>query len=116
MCLLAFSNYIAAINCDSQQPTCIWGLIGPRRNFGDLGYYYAINWFFLAGVIAPVLVWLATKAFPNKPWIGLEYVRQPTCHLLLLLTSPVGFFVDLPLVLILLLIDTIAGGGVAITM
>ncbi|PPR85427.1 hypothetical protein GOBAR_AA35255 [Gossypium barbadense] len=49
----------------------IWGLIGPRRIFGDLGYYSAINWFFLVGVIAPVLVWLASKAFPNKPWIKL---------------------------------------------
>ncbi|KAL4645467.1 hypothetical protein ACB092_02G237000 [Castanea dentata] len=43
----------------------IWGLIGPRRIFGDLGYYSAINWFFLAGAIAPVLVWLAHKALPD---------------------------------------------------
>ncbi|KAL5557548.1 hypothetical protein UlMin_039784 [Ulmus minor] len=49
----------------------IWGLIGPRRIFGNLGYYSAINWFFLAGAIAPVLVWLAQKAFPDKHWIGL---------------------------------------------
>ncbi|XVF62199.1 hypothetical protein PTKIN_Ptkin08bG0198100 [Pterospermum kingtungense] len=49
----------------------IWGLIGPRRIFGDLGYYSTINWFFLAGAISPVLVWLAAKAFPNKPWIKL---------------------------------------------
>ncbi|KAK4842834.1 hypothetical protein QYF36_000639 [Acer negundo] len=49
----------------------IWGLIGPRKIFGDLGHYSAINWFFLAGAIAPVLVWLAHKAYPNKPWIKL---------------------------------------------
>ncbi|XP_057975207.1 oligopeptide transporter 7-like [Malania oleifera] len=49
----------------------IWGLIGPRRIFGDLGYYSAVNWFFLAGAIAPLLVWLAHKAFPNKRWIRL---------------------------------------------
>lgn len=49
----------------------IWGLVGPRRIFGDLGYYSAINWFFLAGAIAPVLVWLAHKAFPTKQWIRL---------------------------------------------
>ncbi|KAL5577446.1 hypothetical protein UlMin_019145 [Ulmus minor] len=49
----------------------IWGLIGPRRIFGNLGYYSAINWFFLAGAVAPVLVWLAQKAFPDKNWIGL---------------------------------------------
>lgn len=34
----------------------IWGLIGPRRIFGDLGTYSGINWFFLVGAIAPVLV------------------------------------------------------------
>ncbi|OVA19847.1 Oligopeptide transporter [Macleaya cordata] len=49
----------------------IWGLIGPRRIFGDLGPYSAVNWFFLAGAIAPLLVWLAHKAFPSKQWIRL---------------------------------------------
>ncbi|CAK9156999.1 unnamed protein product [Ilex paraguariensis] len=49
----------------------IWGLIGPRRIFGDLGYYSSINWFFLGGAIAPLLVWLAHKAFPNQHWIRL---------------------------------------------
>ncbi|KAF3332302.1 oligopeptide transporter 7 [Carex littledalei] len=49
----------------------IWGLIGPRRIFGDLGTYNAVNWFFLAGAIAPLLVWLAHKAFPNQTWITL---------------------------------------------
>lgn len=49
----------------------IWGLIGPRRTFGDLGTYEAINWFFLAGAIAPLLVWLGSKAFPNQEWIRL---------------------------------------------
>ncbi|KAK4583944.1 hypothetical protein RGQ29_021890 [Quercus rubra] len=49
----------------------IWGLIGPQRIFGDLGYYSGINWFFLVGAIAPVLVWLAHKASPDRQWIRL---------------------------------------------
>nr|XP_017258169.1 PREDICTED: oligopeptide transporter 7-like isoform X2 [Daucus carota subsp. sativus] len=49
----------------------IWGLIGPQRIFGNLGYYSAINWFFLAGAIVPLLVWLAHKAFPSQHWIKL---------------------------------------------
>ncbi|KAI3968455.1 hypothetical protein MKW92_020318 [Papaver armeniacum] len=49
----------------------IWGLIGPRRIFGDLGTYAAINWFFLIGAVAPLLVWFAHKAFPEKRWISL---------------------------------------------
>ncbi|XP_072972532.1 oligopeptide transporter 7-like [Typha angustifolia] len=53
----------------------IWGLIGPRRIFGDLGYYSAINWSFLIGAIAPLLVWLAHKAFPRQGWI--RFINMP---------------------------------------
>lgn len=49
----------------------IWGLIGPRRIFGELGTYSAVNWFFLAGALAPLIAWLAHKAFPNHQWIHL---------------------------------------------
>ncbi|MBA0796131.1 hypothetical protein Gohar_006928 [Gossypium harknessii] len=49
----------------------IWGLIAPRRIFGDFGTYEAVNWFFLGGAVAPLLVWLASKAFPSQEWIRL---------------------------------------------
>ncbi|MCD7445784.1 oligopeptide transporter 4 [Datura stramonium] len=49
----------------------IWGLVGPKRMFGSLGNYGAQNWFFLGGLIAPILVWLLHKAFPNQNWIKL---------------------------------------------
>lgn len=49
----------------------IWGLVGPQRMFGNLGLYSNINWFFLGGAIAPVLVWLASRAFPKQKWIRL---------------------------------------------
>ncbi|KAK1284931.1 Oligopeptide transporter 7 [Acorus calamus] len=49
----------------------IWGLISPRRIFGDLGIYSAVNWFFLFGAVAPLLVWLTHRAFPNQHWISL---------------------------------------------
>ncbi|KAA0065000.1 hypothetical protein IC582_006263 [Cucumis melo] len=52
----------------------IWGLVGPRRIFGDLGEYGAVNWFFLGGAIAPLLVWIAHKMFPNKTWIRLIHM------------------------------------------
>ncbi|EOA37544.1 hypothetical protein CARUB_v10011782mg [Capsella rubella] len=48
----------------------IWGLVGPKRIFGRLGNYPALNWFFLGGLIGPVLVWLLQKAFPTKTWIS----------------------------------------------
>ncbi|KAG2703968.1 hypothetical protein I3843_06G153100 [Carya illinoinensis] len=49
----------------------IWGLVGPRRIFGALGSYEAMNWFFLGGLIGPVIIWLLHKAFPKQAWIPL---------------------------------------------
>lgn len=49
----------------------IWGLVGPKRIFGQLGNYSALNWFFLGGAVGPLLVWLLHKAFPKQQWIQL---------------------------------------------
>ncbi|KAK9293370.1 hypothetical protein L1049_021362 [Liquidambar formosana] len=52
----------------------IWGLVGPRRIFGNLGAYSNVNWFFFGGAVAPLLVWLAHKAFPSASWIRLIHM------------------------------------------
>ncbi|XP_060206369.1 oligopeptide transporter 7-like [Lycium barbarum] len=52
----------------------IWGLIGPKRIFGPRGVYVNINWFFLGGAIAPILVWFAHKIFPKQKWIRLIHM------------------------------------------
>jgi OPT family oligopeptide transporter len=52
----------------------IWGLVGPRRIFGNLGEYGNVNWFFLGGAVAPLIVWIFHKAFPSKTWIGLIHM------------------------------------------
>ncbi|XP_022140880.1 oligopeptide transporter 6-like isoform X1 [Momordica charantia] len=52
----------------------IWGLVGPRRIFGNLGEYGAVNWFFIGGAIAPLLVWIAHKMFPKHSWIRLIHM------------------------------------------
>ncbi|KAK4740514.1 hypothetical protein SAY87_032361 [Trapa incisa] len=49
----------------------IWGLVGPRRIFGDAGNYHAMNWFFVGGALGPGIVWLLHRAFPDKTWIPL---------------------------------------------
>lgn len=50
----------------------LWGLVGPQRMFGNLGVYPHVNWFFLGGAVAPLLVWAAAKAFPSqRSWISL---------------------------------------------
>ncbi|XP_078430637.1 oligopeptide transporter 4-like [Wolffia australiana] len=53
----------------------IWGLVGPRRIFGPLGNYGALNWFFLGGALGPVVVWLLHVKFPSQRWI--ELVNLP---------------------------------------
>ncbi|PIA48849.1 hypothetical protein AQUCO_01300037v1 [Aquilegia coerulea] len=67
--LLKNSPWTCPMDTVFYDASVIWGLIGPRRIFGDLGIYGNINWFFLGGAIAPFLVWLAHKAFPDKKWI-----------------------------------------------
>ncbi|KAI0509934.1 hypothetical protein KFK09_010534 [Dendrobium nobile] len=49
----------------------IWGLVGPRRIFGSLGNYGALNWCFLVGAVGPIIVWLFHRAFPHQSWIPL---------------------------------------------
>ncbi|XP_068653825.1 oligopeptide transporter 4-like [Aristolochia californica] len=49
----------------------IWGLVGPKRIFGSLGNYSSQNWFFLGGILGPVVVWFLHKAFPKQKWIPL---------------------------------------------
>ncbi|XP_058217154.1 oligopeptide transporter 4-like isoform X2 [Rhododendron vialii] len=49
----------------------IWGLVGPKRIFGSLGIYSAMNWFFVFGAAGPIVVWLFHKTFPNQSWIPL---------------------------------------------
>ncbi|CAI0378726.1 unnamed protein product [Linum tenue] len=52
----------------------IWGVVSPRRMFGDLGIYREQYWFFLLGLLAPVPVWLLSRKFPNKKWIKLIHM------------------------------------------
>ncbi|KAJ9672443.1 hypothetical protein PVL29_025881 [Vitis rotundifolia] len=49
----------------------IWGVVGPLRMFAKLGVYPEMNWFFLAGLLSPVPVWLLSRKFPNQKWIRL---------------------------------------------
>lgn len=49
----------------------IWGLVGPKRIFGSKGEYGSMNWFFLGGLLGPVVVWLVHKQLPKQTWIPL---------------------------------------------
>ncbi|KAJ4767523.1 oligopeptide transporter [Rhynchospora pubera] len=49
----------------------IWGVVGPLRMFGRLGLYSKMNYFFLAGLLAPLPVWILSALYPDKKWIKL---------------------------------------------
>ncbi|KAL3715422.1 hypothetical protein ACJRO7_007197 [Eucalyptus globulus] len=48
----------------------VWGGIGPARIFSP-GAYGRVYYFLLVGAAAPLVVWLAARAFPGKKWIRL---------------------------------------------
>ncbi|ONK60611.1 uncharacterized protein A4U43_C08F20450 [Asparagus officinalis] len=49
----------------------IWGVVSPRRMFGNLGLYEKVNFFFLVGLLAPLPVWVLSRIYPEKKWIKL---------------------------------------------
>ncbi|GJJ72977.1 hypothetical protein EMPS_05335 [Entomortierella parvispora] len=55
----------------------IWGAIGPARVSGskDGAIYGPVQWGFLAGVLLPLVFWLASRKWPNVTW--LKYVHWP---------------------------------------
>ncbi|KAL0432646.1 UNVERIFIED_CONTAM: Oligopeptide transporter 4 [Sesamum latifolium] len=74
----------------------IWGLVSPIRIFGSEGNYSALNWFFLAGLLGPVLVWAATGHSPSSlgfPSLTFLYSSEQLliCHRPLHSTTILGF-------------------------
>nr|GMD88575.1 oligopeptide transporter 5-like [Ipomoea batatas] len=49
----------------------IWGLVSPRRMFGNLGIYQAANYFFLVGLLTPIPIWYLGRKYPEKKWVNL---------------------------------------------
>ena len=52
----------------------IWGAIGPRRMFGPGALYSALQWFWLIGVLGPVVTWLLARRWPKSVF---RYVSVP---------------------------------------
>lgn len=52
----------------------IWGAIGPQRIFSPGQMYAPMMWFFLAGAILPVVLYLGARAFPRS---SIRYLSAP---------------------------------------
>jgi OPT family small oligopeptide transporter len=52
----------------------IWGVIGPQRIFSAGSLYANLQWFWLAGILAPILFYLLARAFPRIPF---RYLSAP---------------------------------------
>lgn len=47
----------------------LWGVVGPRRFFGEGALYRPLIWAFLIGFIAPILIWLVgRRSSPGSIW------------------------------------------------
>ena len=51
-----------------------WGVIGPQRPFSHGHLYYALNFFFLGGIIAPIIQWTLHKSLRLDV---LKYINFP---------------------------------------
>ncbi|EYU19484.1 hypothetical protein MIMGU_mgv1a025659mg [Erythranthe guttata] len=53
----------------------IWGLIGPERIFGDLGYYSAINWLIMVPVLLVSIINMPPATTVNyNSWIIIGFL------------------------------------------
>lgn len=52
----------------------IWGLIGPQRIFSPGSLYANLNYFWIIGLITPVLVYYGARIFPKSP---IKYINAP---------------------------------------
>ncbi|BBN04337.1 hypothetical protein MPTK1_3g03750 [Marchantia polymorpha subsp. ruderalis] len=52
-----------------------WGLVGPKRLFDKGGPYNSLNYYFLPGILFPIVLWLLRRAFPRAEWIS--YINAP---------------------------------------
>ncbi|PYI18067.1 small oligopeptide transporter [Aspergillus japonicus CBS 114.51] len=52
----------------------IWGLIGPQRMFSPGQMYVNLQWFWLAGALLPVIVYLAARMWPKSK---IRYLSAP---------------------------------------
>ncbi len=52
----------------------IWGLIGPARMFSPGQIYSGLYWFFLAGALLPIVLYLLARRYPKS---RIRYVMAP---------------------------------------
>jgi OPT family oligopeptide transporter len=52
----------------------IWGVIGPKRMFSIGEMYSGLQWFWLAGLALPIMIWLAVRRWPTSVF---KYLNAP---------------------------------------
>ncbi|CAG9952567.1 unnamed protein product [Clonostachys rosea f. rosea IK726] len=62
----AVNNFFCPLANGYAANAVFWGLIGPTKLFVSGSMYTSMLWFFLIGAIAPVIVYVAGKKFPEN--------------------------------------------------
>lgn len=52
----------------------IWGVIGPKRMFSIGEMYSGLQWFWLAGLALPIMIWLVVRRWPTSVF---KYLNAP---------------------------------------
>ncbi|PYH93963.1 small oligopeptide transporter [Aspergillus ellipticus CBS 707.79] len=68
------NNYTCPNGRVFYQASVIWGLIGPQRIFSPGQLYSGMMWFWLAGAILPVAIYLGARMWPKS---RIRYLNAP---------------------------------------
>ena len=52
----------------------IWGVIGPQRQFSHGQIYYGLSFFFIIGMLLPIVGYFVSRLWPNSP---MRYINFP---------------------------------------
>lgn len=52
----------------------IWGVIGPKRMFSIGQMYASLQWFWLAGLALPAIIWVVARKWPKS---GAKFLNAP---------------------------------------
>jgi OPT family small oligopeptide transporter len=55
----------------------VWGVIGPARIFSGTAMYSSLQWFWLVGLVTPIITWLLARRWPKSMW---RYISTPVIY------------------------------------
>ena len=64
----AINGFVCPIARVHFNGSILWGVVGPKRFFGEGALYRHLVWAFLVGAVAPVAIWLLARKQRQSLW------------------------------------------------